>query len=189
MKSHILKIVLVVGLLFSLTCKAQSGKERLQVPQEYADNGQKVFDGFEYMFSKLSEYVRSNEYFTQANIDSVRKSVVADYINHSELNPLAQETLIKGNTSSKEAVHQPDVQKLIEEVTSVIKAYDPKKEVVTLADQLGNINRKAAETLSETDASIIYSVTSTTYFSTIYWITNFQKWQKLNESISKKIRK
>jgi len=189
MESHILRIVLVLELLFSIACKAQPGKDRLRVPQEYVDSGQKVYDGFEFMFAQLSEYVNINEYFTQANMDSVRKAVVADYINHSELNPLAREALMKGNVSSEAAVHSPDVQKLIDEVTSIIKAYNPKKKVETLADELGNINQKATETLSETDASIIYSVTSTTYFSTIYWITNFQKWQKLNESIAKKTHK
>jgi len=189
MKSYILIIVLVVGLMFSLACKAQPGKDRLKIPQEYVDNSQKVYDGFEFMFAQLSEYVSSNEYFTQDDIDSVRKTVVADYINHSELNPLARETFITEDTSPEAATYQPLVQKLIDEATLVIKAYNPKIGMVKLADQLGLINLKAAETLSETDASIIYSVTSTTYFSTIYWTKNFQKWQKLNESIAEKIRK
>lgn len=64
-----------------------------------------------------------------------------------------------------------------------------RKNPANLAVKLGKINRKAAQTLSETDAAIIYSATSMAYYAAKYWQTSSQDWKELREYIAVKVRK
>ena len=169
-------------LLSSFFCNSQPGKDRLRVPSEYAENGQKIYDSYEYLYNKILEYVTNNEYVTKTGIDSVRQTSLAEYIN---LNPQTRETL-SGNNSLDTIILQPQVKKLFDEVSSVIKSYNPNRSPESLADQLGKINKRASDTLSEKDATKVFSVTCTSYYSTIYWIINAQKWQKLGDIMKQK---
>jgi len=64
-------------LLLTFVCHAQPAKEKmqekLQVSQEFMDVGQKLFEGFDFMFENVSEYVHNNEHITKAGMDSVRQ--------------------------------------------------------------------------------------------------------------------
>ena len=175
-------IAAVVGLLLSSLCHAQKEMDRLQAPPEYTEVGQKLYEGFEFMFAQVSKYARSNAHITKAGMDSVRQDAMKKYF---ELYPQVQEAL--SEKSSSEAIVQPQVQKLMDEALSVIN--QPNKKLETLADQLGKINQKAAQTLSEEEAAIIYSTTCVAYYSTKYWTTSFPKWEKLKETVAKKNRK
>ena len=169
-------------ILLPFICHTQPGIDRLQVPSEYAENGQKIYDSYEYLYNKILEYVTNNEYVTKTGIDSVRQISLTEYIN---LNPQTRETL-SGNNSSDTIILQPQVKKLLDEVSSVIKAYNPKRSPEKLADLLGKINKRASDTLSKTDAVKVFTVTCTSYYSTIYWIINAQKWQQLGEIMKQK---
>jgi len=59
--------------------------------------------------------------------------------------------------SSTETSVQPQTQKLLDETLSVIKSFNPQKGIGSLLDQLGKINRKATETLSEKDADAVHA--------------------------------
>ena len=172
---------IVVGLLFSLKCHAQMYQEKLHVPPEYSAVGQMVYKSYEHMYTELEKYVQNNKRISKNDVDSVTQASIAEYY---ELNPQVKEAMSKN--SSAEATVQPDVQELLNAVVSVIKTFNPRKGIETLADELGKINQKATETLSTEDAEKIYSVTSVTYYSTIYWALSDKKWKKLRATIAEK---
>ncbi|MDR2425512.1 MAG: hypothetical protein LBD59_12490 [Prevotellaceae bacterium] len=180
-KCGLLKTTLLAlaGLFFILTVNAQSEIDRLHLPAEYAEVGQKVYEGYKLMFAKISDYVHKNEHITKAGIDSVRQAALAEY---AEVNPQTKDALLGKNPDN--AVN-PKVQKLLEEVFSAIKA----KSLTDIANKLGKINQKAAKTLPETEAVIVYAVTCTSYYSAKYWQTSFSEWQELGEYIKLKALK
>ena len=59
---------------------------------------------------------------------------------------------------------------------SVLSKEFKENELSRLKERLDGINKKAATTLSVTDAAVIYCATSTGYYSYQYWMKNHKKW-------------
>ncbi|WP_298650147.1 hypothetical protein [uncultured Proteiniphilum sp.] len=78
--------------------------------------------------------------------------------------------------SSGTVTNNAAVQQLLNEITSVLGNEFKENELPRLKMQLDIINQKAAKTLSETDAAVIYCTTSTGYHSYQYWMNNHIKW-------------
>jgi hypothetical protein len=181
----VLKIILLTsaGLLFAPTVNAQQEIDRLHVPAKYVESGQKVYEGYKQMFAEISEYIHKNEHITKTGIDSVQQAAFSEYFG---ANSQMQDILLGKNLEND----NPKVQKLLKEVFPfVIKAYKPNKDLTDIADKLGKINRKAAQTLSETDADIIYTATCTIYYTAKYWQTSISEWKELSEYIKIKTEK
>ncbi len=88
-------------------------------------------------------------------------------------NPLKDNVSLK---SSGTEVSNPAVQQLLDEAMAVLRQKFKKDKLSQLKAQLDMLNQKAAETLSESDASIVYCATSTGYSSYQYWMKNYRKW-------------
>jgi hypothetical protein len=181
----------IISPFLCITSCAQENNN-LHIPQELDGMGQKVYDGFEYMYSKVSEYVKVVDKVSKADMDSVCRVAILDYNekvlgeNDSILKRFLMNTNVNGSDATKDSKFNSEQQTLIEEIGSVVKKYNPKKGLPKLANELGDINQKAAKTLSDTDATAVYAVSITTYYSTKYWLTNAQKWQALGEEVKKK---
>jgi hypothetical protein len=190
------KILFMICLFIGITvCTAQDGS--LNVPQEYEKVGQKMSDGFEYMLTRMSEYVKAADKVSKADIDSVSRVAMVEFSEKaftgeefSGMDSLLKKMLLNDNNGSgvQDSIRNPEQQALIAEIMSVAQKFNPKDGLSKLANDLGEINRKAAKTLSEADATAVYAVSTTGYYSAKYWtdMKNVRKWQAIGKKIKKK---
>jgi hypothetical protein len=98
------------------------------------------------------------------------------------------EAYLSGNpTASPDA--QPStlkLQVLLGETQAAIKNFNTRTGFKKLELQIGEINRKAAETLSEAEKDKVYAVSVTSYYSVRYWIENGLKWKEFGEYVKTK---
>lgn len=76
-------LIAVVGLLVALTVNAQQEIDLLHLPAEYTVFGTTVNEGFNRVFTKISDYAHNNEHLTKKGVDSVMK-VAADELGMKE---------------------------------------------------------------------------------------------------------
>jgi hypothetical protein len=194
MKCIKLALIGIVCLSLNITSCAQQEDSALHLPQELDGIGQKMYGSFEYIYSRVSEYVKVADEISKADMDSVIRVAMSEYIpktfgvNDSIFGKILSGSSIGGGGgTAKDSIRwKPEQQVLMDEIMSVIKKFNPKKGLSKLADELGKVNQKAVKTLSETDAIPIYAVSTMTYYSTKYWSSNFSKWQALTAEAKKK---
>jgi coenzyme F420-reducing hydrogenase alpha subunit len=192
----VLFILFIINLFMGVTSYAQENtyaqeNNSLRISQELDGMGQKVYEGFEYTFSRVSEYVKVTDIISKADMDSVNRVAVLEFSEKAfgENDSILKNYILgnnRGDSTTKNIARTPEQQALMDEILSVIKKFNPKDGLSKLADKLGKINQKAAKTLSETDATVIHIVSITTYYSTKYWLNNGLKWQELGEEVKKK---
>jgi hypothetical protein len=184
------KLLLIISLLLGITSYAQQENSSLHLPPALEGMGQKIHDAFEYMYSRASEYVKVTDKVSKADMDSISRVAVMEYSEKAfaEHDSIFKNFLFGSNIGgiTKDPKFNPEQQVLIDEIKSVIMKYNPKDGLPQLAKRFGEINQKAAKTLSDTDAIVVYAVSMTTYYSTKYWSDNMPKWQVLREEVKKK---
>lgn len=163
--------------------------EELDIPEEYNDVGKLHNEGLEYIFEEIKAqgiaYTNNprlkNRPFLE-NKDEFVKQATLDFCNqhkklskHSDIFTQALKAVPSLKSSGVKG-SSPMMQKLFDEITSVLSQEFKKNELSRLKIQLDVINQKAASTLSDEDAAVIYCTTSTGYNSYHYWIKNHKKW-------------
>ncbi|MDR1171710.1 MAG: hypothetical protein LBL24_04575 [Bacteroidales bacterium] len=172
-------VLILAVVLYATTGFAQSG--RLHVPPEYDSIGQKVYEGFDHMFDRVEEYVKTNGNINREGMDSVRRAAMLEFSGqHPEV-----EAYLSGNPAASPDAQPPTpkLQALLGEISEAIKTVKPKTGFEKLEQQLGKINLKAAGTLSEAETNKVYTVSVTSFYSTKYWLENGLKWQSLGEYV------
>lgn len=178
---------------FIQSCNSDFSSEieiaKLDIPEEYNEVGKLHNEGLEYIFEEIKaqgiEYTKNPRLKGSSfmeNKDEFVKQATLDFCNQQEKlrkNIDVCKSTLKNSISLKSSDTEdfsPAVQQLLDEMTSVLGREFKGNDLSRLKEQLDVINRKAVETLSETDAAVIYCATSTGYSSYQYWIDNYKKW-------------
>ena len=178
-------VLILAGSLYTVTGLAQNGG--LHVPPEYTAIGQKIHEGFDHMFHQVEEYAKTSENITREGMDSVRRVAMSEFVaQHPEV-----DAYLSDSPAASPDAHPPssELQALLGEIQAAVKNFKPQTGFEKLERQLGEINRKAAKTLSEAETNKVYAVSVTSYYSTKYWMENGRKWQSLGEYVKAKIKK
>jgi hypothetical protein len=167
---------------------------KLEIPEEFNEVGILHNEGLEYIYEEIKtqaiEYTKNPKLKSDvfmANYDEFLKQTTIKFCKqNNKLNKnidACEHVVAKLPLKLKsEAInYDPAIQSLLNEINVVFSknlTEDRKEEeeIALLKIQLDVINRKATETLSETDAAIIFCATSTGYHSYQYWTKNYQKW-------------
>jgi hypothetical protein len=136
------------------------------------------------MFNRIEEYVKISGNISKEGVDSVRHATTFKFAGrHPEV-----KAYLSGNpTASPDA--QPStlkLQVLLGETQAAIKNFNTRTGFKKLELQIGEINRKAAETLSEAEKDKVCAVSVTSYYSVRYWIENGLKWKEFGEYVKTK---
>jgi len=179
--------------IFSQGCSSDFDSDvridNLDIPEEYNEVGVLHNEGLEYIFEEIKalgiEYTKNPKLKSRPfmeNKDEFIKQATLDFGNqheklreHSDMFTHALKD-IPSLKSSGIADHSLAVQQLLNEITAVLEQELKENELSRLKIKLDVINQKAATTLSETDAAIIYCATNTSYYSYQYWQENYKKW-------------
>jgi|CZCB01.1.fsa_nt_gi hypothetical protein len=164
--------------------------ENLDIPEEYNEVGVLHNEGLEYIFEEIKaygiEYTKNprlksrpflenkDEFITQATLDFCNQHEKLQ--KHIDICKSVLENNIPLKSLNNTLTISPASQQLLNEITSVLGHEFTKKELPQLKKQLDVINQKAASTLSDTEAAVIYCATSTGYHSYQYWMNNHKKW-------------
>lgn len=163
--------------------------ENLDIPEEYNEVGVLHNEGLEYIFEEIKalgiEYTKNprlkSRPLMENKDESIKQATLAfgnqheKLQKHSDIFTHALKDIPSLKSSSVEKP-SPSVQQLLDEITSVLSQEFKEKELSRLKALLDVINQKAAITLSEADAAVIYCATSTGYHSYQYWMNNHKKW-------------
>jgi AraC-like DNA-binding protein len=163
--------------------------KNLDIPKEYNEVGILHNEGLEYIFEELKaygiEYMKNprlkSRPFMENNDEFIKQATLNFCNQHEKLRKYGDILThvlkdIPSLKSSSEEKNSPSVQQLLDKIATVFNQEFKEKELSRLKEQLDVINQQAAQTLSETDASIIYCATSTGYHSYQYWMNNYKKW-------------
>ncbi|WP_298645823.1 hypothetical protein [uncultured Proteiniphilum sp.] len=163
--------------------------ENLDIPEEYNEVGVSHNEGLEYIFEEIKalgiEYTKNPRLKSRPfmeNKDEFIKQATFNFCNqHEQLQKHIDicKHVLKDSPSLKSSGMEnfsPAVQQLLNEITSVLSRKFKENELSRLKALLDVINQKAATTLSEADAAVIYCATSTGYHSYQYWRNNYKKW-------------
>jgi hypothetical protein len=179
---YINKLAMIIGIVFfcGLTVYAQQDSSILCMPKECEEIVQKVHEGLEYNFLRLSEYVQTSEFVSKEGMDSVTRVAVLDFTKQFN-DQLANSVLADILSGKKPQQDIPaNVQEMLDEVKSVTNKYAPRG-LDQLATQLGKINQRVAKNLSEREAMMVYVTTGIGYYTVKYWMGNTEKWKGLIE--------
>jgi hypothetical protein len=161
----------------------------LEIPEEYVEVGKLHNEGLDYIFEEIKaqaiEYsknpqLKSNTLIT--NYDDFLKQKTLQFCKQNEklnknidvCNDVVAKLSLK--LKSDAIIYVSEVQTLLDEATEVLRQEFKTGKISQLKARLDVINKKAAETLSETDAALIFCATSTGYHSYQYWTQNYKKW-------------
>jgi hypothetical protein len=161
----------------------------LEIPEEFNEVGILHNEGLKYVFNELRkaaiEYTKKpqlkgstflenrEEFFKQATLKFCQhnKKTQSNFDLCKDVLEINNMRLKSGTT----IINNPIIIQLLNEAKVVIDEYK-ENDLSILKVQLDAINRKAANTLSEQDAVVIYCATSTAYASYQYWMNNYKKW-------------
>jgi hypothetical protein len=180
-----LKSLFLSAIVFLLVCVSYAQQGNLQVSKQYEDLVTTTYKGNEYVFSKLDEYLKNAESIKRTDIDSVIRSATVEFagIEFASDSLIANVFIGKTNPATTE---NPKLQALMNEIQSVIKKHNPRKGLDQLKNQLGKINKKATETLSETEVNLVHATSATVLGSFEYWSENSEKWKNALEAAKSK---
>jgi hypothetical protein len=165
---------------------------RLDIPEEFDDVGKLHNEGLEFIFEEIKaeaiEYTKNPKlkgYVFMADYDGFVKQATLkfckqnkklsknlDVCEYAIAKLPSNNVLLKSETTD----YPPAVQALLDEAHVVLSKDFKEEELSQLKTQLDVINKKAAETLFETDAAVIFCAISTGYHSYQYWMQNHRKW-------------
>jgi hypothetical protein len=184
---------------FGLICRAQKNPLHeeyvcnLHVPQLYKDMENILYAGFDYTFRRIEQHVsETHRKLKRSDIEKVSTTAIYDFcdsLSHvMELDSATRCFLLQKNKPNDIIKINPHLKPFIKEIRSV--KFDLKGGLSQFENQLDAINLKAASTLSEKDANIIYSITSVSMYSAKYWaqddMQNAKKWLKLIKNARKR---
>lgn len=143
--------------------------ERMHIPIEYMSISDQFYEGMDSVYEKMKnadDSVRQHGNCfqkIQPELNEFFKSKGAELPVHI-YNPQAQ-------------VSDPDVKSCLDRLRNVkptsVKSFD------SFIDTLGVINLEAKANLTESQMQIVYSASCVKFASTVYWMTNIQKWLEL----------
>jgi hypothetical protein len=161
----------------------------LEIPEEFNEVGILHNEGLEYIFEEIKaqaiEYTKNPKLkgntFLENREEFIKQATLKFCKQNKKLSKNIDICTQVITTSSlrlkSEAInYDPAIQSLLDEAIVVLSKDFKIEEITQLKTQLDRINKKAAETLSETDAAIIFCATSTGYHSYQYWLKNHRKW-------------
>ncbi len=193
--------VAVINLSFSLqscedTMEEDIDSYKLNIPEEYNEVGKLHNEGLDYVFQAIrSSHIEntntSNLQTKSANID-YNEIVTKATLNFCKTNKAlkesfavcevsvvnAQEQLKSIQLKSSEGVtnFSSEQRELLDEIKEALKIEYSNQNLKKLKEDLNQINLKASQYLTETEAAAIYCATSTAYCTYQYWHKNYKKW-------------
>jgi hypothetical protein len=188
MKKIKLALTGIVCLFFGIAVYAQQENRNLHLPPEFDGAGQKVYESFDYVYSRTSEYVNANDVITKEGMDSVTRVAVLDFFamfDSTTINPVVAD-MISGKKSVPNIPDDPQLKTMMNEMMNVVR--NSSSDLDKMAKQFGAINQKAAANLPE-KAVAVYATSCVTYYSAVYWKDNLKKWNKLRDKAKKKAKK
>jgi ElaB/YqjD/DUF883 family membrane-anchored ribosome-binding protein len=170
--------------------------QQLDIPKEYTEVGILHNEGLDYIFEGIKaqaiESVKNpsrkrfsakedySEFIKQTTLDFCKQNKKLqkdlDVCEQSIESVLTDKRSSKSLKSAISEEITPDLQELLDAINAVLSKEFKKDELSLLKAQLDGINRRAAETLPEKDAIVVYCTTSTAYSSYQYWMENSRKW-------------
>ena len=160
----------------------------LDIPKEYNEVGKLHNEGLEYIFEEIKaqgiEYSKNPRLKSRPFMGNKEEFVKQATLDFCMQNKKLQKNIdfcksvLKNSVPLKSSGSEdfsPALKQLLNEITVVLRQEFKKNEMSRLKTQLDGINQKAARTLSETDAAVIYCTTSTGYCSYQYWMNNHKK--------------
>jgi hypothetical protein len=161
----------------------------LDIPEEYNEVGVLHNEGLEYIFEEIKaqsiEYAKNPRLKNRSFLDSPDDFVKQATLKFCKQNKKVKEhinmceSILKSDISLKSSdteISNPVLKELVEEINLAVSKEFKESEIAQLKAQLDGINKKAAATLSEKEAAVIYCATSTGYNSYQYWQKNYKKW-------------
>ena len=196
-------VILVTNLMIIHSCSNEPDVPApLDIPEEFNEVGKLHNEGLEFVFERIKEQAIESVNNPSVKRLSAKDNDINDFVKQSILDfckqneklqknmdvceyvidrPLSSKISLKSATSEEieyldDIEINPALQKLLNEVYAVLSKEFKANEFSQLKTQLDAINKKAAATISETEAAVVYCATSTGYNSYQYWMDNYKKW-------------
>ena len=161
----------------------------LDIPAEFIEVGKLHNEGMDFIFERLKQQaIESVNNPTTKKFSAQGEDDISKFLKQATLDFCEQNKNLKKSLdickyvldTPKKVLNaediNPNLRKLLDEIDVVLSKEFSKDKLNILKAQLDVINQKAASTLSETDAMVVYCTTSTGYYSFQYWMDNYTKW-------------